>query len=366
MFVLLKKYKWIGIITILSMIFLSACQSNVPSNQTIDEENQRDDTVVTEDKVLVYTSFYPVYDFATKIGGDLVEVINLLPAGAEPHDYEPTARDIFDLNKANAFFYNGGNFETWIEKIVSAIENKELIIVNTSESIQFLSNEETGNEDEHTDEGHTDDEHKEDEHLGLDEDEHSEDEHAEDAHKEDDAHDDHEEIDPHIWLDPLLAKKQAEVVKNTFVQLDPNNKDTYEQNFAELVKEFDRLDAEFQEMANSASRSEFIVSHSAFGYLAHRYGLKQVPIAGLSPSIEPSQKRLQEIIRFAQEKEIKYIMFETLVSSKVAEVVREHLGAEALILHNLEGLTKEEISQGKDYFSVMRENLESLRIALNE
>jgi zinc transport system substrate-binding protein len=322
----------------------------------------------------IYTSIYPLYDFTKKIVGDKGTVINLVPSNTESHDYEPTAKDVLDLSKADLFVYNGGGFETWIEKIVDAVKgnNTKMVVLQSTANIELLSPDETGLEqaDEHVDE-HAG-EHA-DEHAGEQAGEHT-DEHAEEHTEEhtdehigeqaDEHGHEHGDFDPHIWLDPILALQQAEAIKTAVVALDPENAEYYENNFSNLTEQFKLLDQKFQDLSAHIERQEFVVSHASYGYLAKRYGLKQVALSGINPSDEPSTQELQEIISFVKENKIKYIMFENLVSTKVAEVVREEVGAEAIVLHNLEGLTKEDISQEKDYFSLMDENLEALKKAL--
>lgn len=309
---------------------LTACGQPQEDQQV---EGQTEAPVVEEAKqLLIYTSMYPLYDFAKKIAGDKAEVINLVPAGAEPHDFEPTARDIINLSQADLFVYNGGGFETWIEKIAAAVNSSTMILLDSTEHITLLANEESGL--------HQDDDH-------------------------DDEHDDGDsEFNSHVWLDPLSAKLQAEAIKNALVSIDVSNKEYYEGNFAELAKQFAELDAQYNELSQRIERRDFVVSHAAFGYIAYRYNLNQVAISGLSPSNEPSARQLKEVIEFVRENNIQYILFENLVTPKVAEVVREEVAAEALVLHNLEGLTKEELSQGKDYFSIMEDNLNVLKKAL--
>jgi zinc transport system substrate-binding protein len=309
-----------------SLILLTAC-----NNTSSTEENSEDK------KLTIMTSIYPLYDFTSKIVGDRAEVINLVPAGAEPHDFEPTAKDMTNLSKADIFIYNGGGYETWIEDVLNSIDQQDMSILNISENLDLLTVEETGGEDNH------------------------------DSHGEEANHEEEEELageyDPHVWLDPLRAKQIAEMIKNELIQVDKEGKNVYEKNFNELASEFDALHSEYETALNNQSQKEVIVSHAAFGYLTNRYGLEQIAISGLTPSDEPSPKELQEIIHFAREHQVKYILFETLVSPKVAETVQDKIGAEALTLNPLEGLTKQEIEDGKDYFSVMRENLESLKMA---
>lgn len=262
------------------------------------------------EKLTVYTSLYPYQFFAEQIGADRVEVHNLVPPGAEPHEFEPTPKDVVKLSEADVFVYNGAGFERWIDKVLDAVDTSNMVIVQAAEHVRLLPN------------------------------------------------------DPHVWLDPLRAKAIAQAIRDALIQADPEGKATYEENYRKLAEELDRLHTEYEAVMEQAQRKEIIVSHSAFGYLADRYGLKQIAISGLSPSDEPSQKELQEIIALAKELHVEYILFETLVSNKVAEVVREQIGAEALTLNPLEGLSKEDVAKGKDYFTVMRENLDVLKKAL--
>lgn len=344
----------LGASLILSM-FLSACS---PQSETTNAPKPEKAESQQNEKLEVYTSFYPVYDFATKIAGDRANVVNLVPPGAEPHDFEPTAKDVIKISESDIFIYNGSGFEAWVDKVLESIDTSKMVIVNSSEHTDLLTREQTGAEEDGHDEHGNEGEHKEDEHA---DDHASEGEHKEDEH----GHEEEGINDPHIWLDPVRAKEIATAIKEALLKADPAGKETYEKNYNSLIAELDQLDKEFQSAVQNAQRKEIIVSHAAYGYLVNRYGLKQMAISGLTPSDEPTQKELQEIITFAKENKVKYILFETLVTGKVAEMVRKEIGAEALVLNPLEGLREEEIAKGKDYFSVMRENLQSLKTALD-
>ncbi|MBP1933133.1 metal ABC transporter substrate-binding protein [Ammoniphilus resinae] len=273
--------------------------------------------------IQIYTTIYPLYDFAKKIAGNQAHVENIVPPGVESHDFEPTVQDMMNLNKAQIFIYNGAGFEGWVEKALSALNQSKLIVVNTSEQVKVL-----GDESDHS------------------------------------AEHGHEGIDPHIWLDPNRAKVQAEAIKNALVQIDPAHQTYYEENFEELTIKFNELDQDYKDLRTHANRTDMLVSHAAFGYLADAYGFEQIAISGLSPSDEPSTKELQQIVELAKEREIHYILFETIVSGKVAEVVKSEVGAEALTLNTIESLSEEEMDEGQDYFTVMQKNLETLKIAL--
>jgi zinc transport system substrate-binding protein len=270
-----------------------------------------------------------MYDFAVKLGGDKVNVTNMVPAGTEPHDWEPTAADIVGLENAAVFIYNGAGMEHWAEDILESLQNKSLITVEASKGISLM-------------EGH----------------------HDHDEEEAEDHEDEEESFDPHVWLSPVNAKAEMENIKNAFAQADPDNKDYYEANYAKYAAELDVLDKEFSDTLSSLPNKDVIVAHQAFGYLCAAYGLNQVPIEGLSPDSEPDPARVAEIIDFAKEHDVKVIFFEELVSPKVAETIASAIGAKAEMLNPLEGLGDEELAAGDDYFSVMRQNLEALKAAL--
>lgn len=309
------------ILILLIAIPLAGCGGN--TNQQASDESEDNATIH------IYASFFPLYDFAKKIGGDQVEVHNMIPPGVDSHDFEPTPQDMVKLTEADLFVYNGTGFETWAEKAVQTLDEEKTRIVNTTEHLDLMSDE--------TDQT---------EHMGK---------HVDHGHGE---------LDPHVWLDPNLAKQQAKAIKDALIDMDADHAETFAANFKRLSEQFDMLDQKLRSVVAHAERKEIVVSHAAFGYLTTAYGLEQVAVSGLSPSDEPSQKDLQHIIDFARERDIQVIFFETMVSSKVAETVRRELGAEALTLNPMEIVKKEELERGEDYFSIMEQNIDNLEKAL--
>lgn len=283
-------------------------------------------------QLTVFTSIYPLEHFTKKIGGKHVQVHNLVPAGTEPHDFELSAQKMAELTKADLVVYNGAELDTWLDKAKKANRSSQTKWLETTKNIHLLANQ--GEEHGHKEEtGHV-----EEEHAG--------------------------EFDPHVWLNPLLAKKQAHQIKESLIQVDSKHKTEYEKNYQQLAKQLDQLDQEIKAMTVKAKKKEFVVSHAAFGYLAEQYGLSQIAVSGLSPADEPSAKDLQEIIHTMNEHQLKHIFFETLVSSKVAQMIQREVKAQSLTLNPLEGLTAEEKEQNADYFSIMRKNKENLAKAL--
>ena len=286
-------------------------------------------------KLSVMASFYPVYDFATKIGGDKVTVTDMVPAGTEPHDWEPAASDITSLEEADVFIYSGAGMEHWVTDVLAALENKDLVSVEASQGITLRAGH--AHHDEEEEAGHT--------------------EEGEEEHEEG-------EFDPHVWLAPLNAKTELENIKDALVQADPDNKDTYEANYTTWSAECDKLDKEFKDTLSGLSKKDIVVSHEAFGYLCDAYGLNQMGIEGISPDSEPDPARMAEIQDFVTKNSVKVIFSEELVSPKVAQAIADATGAEVQVLNPLEGLSDEELAAGDDYFSVMRQNLQVLKAAL--
>ncbi|GGE06316.1 ABC transporter substrate-binding protein [Marinithermofilum abyssi] len=289
------------------------------------------------EKLQVYTSMYPLADFAEKIGGKHVQVTNMVPSGVEPHEFEPKPRDMMQLQNADVFIYNGAGFESWAEKAQSAL-GEHALTVNSTKSIDLKASE-----SHHREDGH--------DHGGVN------------PHDQEDGHD-HGGVDPHVWLDPVLAKKQAAAIRDALVKKDPQHRKEYEANYQKLAQRLDTLDQQLKKITKQAKRKEIIVSHAAYGHLAERYDLKQIAISGLSPSQEPTAKDLKRVVEEARKHRVKYIFFETLVHPKVEKSVQEEIGARALTLNPLEGLTKDQESRGEDYFSIMEQNAKNLAIAL--
>ncbi len=131
-----------------------------------------------------------------------------------------------------------------------------------------------------------------------------------------------------------------------------------------LNQKLDQLDKTYAEGLKTCKQKDIITSHAAFGYLATRYGLNQVAISGISPDEEPSSQQLAEVAKFAKENDVKYIFFESLVSPKLSETIAHEIGAKTLVLDPLEGISDDDIKQGKNYFTVMENNLKNLQKAL--
>jgi zinc transport system substrate-binding protein len=336
----MKKIK-LGLYLLLPLLILgqSACSS------TTEEKNN---------KLQIYTTIFALEEFASYIGGDYVEVINLIPNGADAHTFEPSSKQIVSIANADAFLFVGIGMEGFIDRLSNSLENENVTFVKVSEGIDFDAI--SINEEEHDDsEKEEHDDHEKESH-----DDHEMESH--DDHEKEAAHN-HEGEDPHIWLDPLLASQLAENIKDAFIELLPEQQELFEKNFHLLQGELNQLNNEFTEVISNSKNKSFIVSHGAYGYWENRYGLEQKAITGLSPEHEPSQKQLQELVDYAIQNNLQYILFEQNVTPRVAEVLQKEINAKSLTLHNLSVRTKQDNEE--DYFSLMRKNIQTLKKALN-
>ena len=283
-------------------------------------------------KLAVYASFYPMYDFAKKIGGDRVEVTCLVPAGTEPHDWEPATTDIKNLENADVLVYNGAGMEHWVEDTLGALSNRNLVAVEASKGIK-LREVTGGEEDEDADAGNS----------------------AQDA-----AH-----TDPHVWVSPANAKAELANIRDGLKQADPDGAAEYDANYETWAEKFDALDKEYAERLSGVSNRTIVVSHEAYGYLCDEFGLTQEPIEGLEADAEPDAKRMAEIADFVKANNVKVVFSEDLVSPKVAQTIADEAGVQMERLNPVEGLTDEELAEGEDYLSVMEDNLAKLVDALS-
>ncbi|MFS0868929.1 metal ABC transporter substrate-binding protein [Paenibacillus xylanilyticus] len=325
-----------------------------------------------EEKLNVQVSFYPMYEFTKNVAGDLADVHTLVPAGTEPHDWEPTPQDIASIEKADVLVYNGAGMESWIDQVTDSLSSETLIQVEASHGINLLE----GSEEHEHEHGHAESADTHD-HAGESTTEEHDHEHADEATTEDHDHDhetdaeeghthDHGGLDPHVWLSPVLAIQEVRNIEAGLAKAAPEHAEQFKQNADAYIAKLETLDQDFKAAVTDSKRKDFITQHAAFGYLAQQYGLKQVPIAGLSPEQEPSAAQMASVIDFAKEHQVKTIFFETLVSSKVSETIASEVGAKTAVLNPIEGLTEEEIAAGMDYIGVMKQNLDALKQALNE
>jgi zinc transport system substrate-binding protein len=259
----------------------------------------------------VVASFFPLYDFVKKVGGNKVNVTTMVPVGVEPHDWEPTAQQIQNLLSDDLFIYNGAGIDNWADKIETRLK------VDASEGLPLLT-------------------------------------------------DNHGNPDPHTWLDPLLAKRQVELIRNGLIKADPQNTDYYIQNARSYMEQLDSLDIMIKSDLLNCSKTDFIAFHSAFSYFANRYGLHQHTILGADPEGEIQPQTLVQLVNFAKQYGIHIIYSEDLLDPRNMETIANEIpNGKVLVLSPIEGINQDEQHAGTGYLEKMQQNLENLKLGLD-
>ncbi len=322
----LKKLSFIFALILGASIFLTGCKED-NSAANIQNENQ----------LSIYTTVYPLEYMTKQIGGDFVNVSSIYPAGVDEHTFEPTQKDIINIAESDLFYYIGYNLEGFANNITKTLANENVEMIAIGEKVKLDAHE------EHEEEGHNHEDH----------------EHEDDGH-------DHGSVDPHLWIDPLYAKEMAKHIKDSLIEKMPEQERTFEENYQVLSQKFDELNTEYTNVFSKAQHKEFLVSHAAFGYWEERYDVEQISVSGLSTSEEPTQKSLEKLVDTAKDHELKYILVEQNVNSKLTDVIQKEAKLTSLPIHNLSILTQDDIEKERDYFSIAKDNLDSLQKALNE
>ena len=268
-------------------------------------------------EVTALVSFYPLLEFTKEVGGELVDASLLVPQGIEPHDWEPTINDIERIKQADLVIINGVGFENWIEDIDEI--NPNLIIIDSSVGIEII-----------------------------------------DWQNQHEEHEEHSSLgDPHIWLNPILAKTQVQNIANGLKQFDPKNEQIYNTNSNEYLKKLDDFDSKITNGLSSCKK-DFIVYHNAFSYFAQQYGLTQHTIVKTNDHhAEPTPKDFEDIINLAKELNIDVIFTEEGMDPRISTIIADEFDAKVLPLSPLEI-----VSDNTTYIENMEKNLANLQKAL--
>ena len=291
-------------------------------------------------KLKVISSFNPLHEFSQIVGQEKVDATLLVPIGVEPHDWEPTIKDVQQMQKSDLIIINGIGFENWVDDLRE--NGFQGIIVDTSTGIKL---------NQHDEEQHDEEQH--------DEEQHDEEQHDEEQHDEE-QHDEHEHLagDPHIWLNPVYAKIQVQNIANAFSNSDSKNSKFYHMNAEKYNEKLDLLDLKIRTELSDCNNN-FIAFHDAFSYFAEEYDLNQHTIIPSSnPHGEVTAKTLENVISTARELNIKIIFSEETVNTKTSQIIANEIGGKVLVLSPLE------IVSADNYISKMSQNLENLKEAL--
>jgi zinc transport system substrate-binding protein len=288
--------------------------------------------------VTVAASFYPFAYVAEQVGGPLVTVENLTSPGTEPHDIELKPKQVGVVQDADLVVFEE-HFQAAVDEAVEQADRSDAGTLDVASVVQ-LKPTQPGGEEEHA-EGE---------------------EHEGEEHAEGEEHDhDHGDEDPHTWLDPDNMIAIAKAMEEKLSAIDPDHADDYAANAAKLESELTTLGADFETGLKTCTTRTIVTSHAAFQYLAARYDLTQVPIAGIDPSNEPSPSQLADITELVRAEKITTIFTEELVSPAIADTIASETGATTATLDPIEGLSSD--TKDETYLTLMRKNLETLKKA---
>ena len=296
--------KRLPIIVALAITGVGACANDAPT----------DDGTVT-----VAVAFYPIEEIVRRVGGSNIEVATLVPPGDEPHEFEPPARQVADLENADVVFFLGNGFQPNLQKAIEALPDSvrrvDLLQAGMLYGLSLILVGDDG-------------------------------------------------VDPHVWLDPQQVQSMADTVAGVLSEISPGLTNTYFDSSSEFGRELDALDDEFKSGLSDCDVPVLITTHEAFAYLASAYGLTHLAIAGISPGNEPSAQALEEIAEAAKQNGVTTVFFEENLPPDLARTVADEIGAATSSLATAETLTQSQLDAGESYLSIMRDNLQALRAGL--
>ena len=308
-----KKIEGLGLF--LSLLYLlTACGSKGNLTPTSSKQGLK-----------IVTSFYPIYALVKEISGDQNQVW-MVQSGAGIHDYEPSAKEMAQIYDADVFVYHSQTLESWAGRLDPNLQGSKLQVIEASQGMTL--DKVTGLENLSEEEG----------------------EGAQSLY------------DPHSWVDPLKIAEEGRLLAQKLGEIDPNHRSLYEANAKKLEKRCQDLVSNYQPLFEKVKQKTFVTQHTAFSYLAKRFGLKQLGIAGISPEQEPTGRQLAEIQQFVKDYQVKTIFVEKHTSSKVADSIARATGARVKVLDPLEA----DPQNNKDLLENLEENLAVLAKELKE
>ncbi|MEW6108323.1 MAG: metal ABC transporter substrate-binding protein [Nitrospirota bacterium] len=276
-----------------------------------------DSSHASDKKLKIVASIAPLADFARQVGGDRVDVILLLPPGASPHIYEPTPKTIQQIAKAKVFIKIGAGLEFWADKLIRTAAGN-ISVVECSEGIELIK-----------------------------------------AHGHNHNNIRGRNVDPHIWLDPVICMEIVRKIEHALSEADPANAGIYKKNAYIYMQKLTDLDREIAEKVRTFRSKEYVTFHPAWNYFSRRYGLRVVGVIEEGPGKEPTPKHMNRILKELRQLDKKIIFAEPQFSPKLAEVIAREAGARVLFLDPLGGRENR-----ASYIDLMRYNLDVMEKAM--
>lgn len=294
--------RWVAVLICLVVaVGFSACGGT-------DEQGSGSTDTAEQSKLKVSVTFDAMKEFVEAVGKEKVEITTIIPPGAEAHDFEPKAQDLVGLSTADVFVYNGLGMEGWVEEALAATDNANLVVVEASKGADLIERE-----------------------------------HG------------HGKYDPHLWLGIKGAQAEVESIKDALVQVDPANKDYYEQNCEDYLVQLEGLYEEYRDKFQSVGKKDFVTGHAAFGYLCRDFGLEQNSVSDVFAEGEPSAQQLANLVEYCKENDITTIFTEEMVSEEVSQTLADEVGAKVEVVY-----TMENAQDGMTYLERMESNLSKI------
>ena len=280
-------------------------------------------------KLKIISTVFPPYDLARQIAGDNADISILLPPGSESHTYEPTAKEIIEIQNCDIFLYIGGENEQWAEKIISSNKTDSVKTVKLIDCVKTLEESDLHEEEHHEEHSH--------------------------------------ETDEHIWTSPKNEQLMLTAVYDAICEADPENKAVYTKNKDSYNEQLSELDKAYKEAVGNANNKTIIIADKfPFRYLAEEYGLDfYAAFSSCSDESEPSAAAMTSLISTIKECNIPVVYYLEFSSTKVADTLCSETGASSLMLHSCHNVSKEDLDKGVTYVELMKQNLENLKTALN-
>ena len=312
------KRLWTAVILLLCLTLVCSCR-----------EKQAASPSPARKKLVVVTTLFPLYDFARTIGGDKADVSLILPPGVEAHAFEPKPEDAARITKADLFVFTNEYMEPWAIKFVTGLNAGNVALVDSSKGVAFIK---AGPEEE---EEHGEHHH----HAGG--------------------------MDPHIWLDFGNARIMVDNIASAMAARDPAGKEYFLANAAAYKAQLKKLDDDYRAGLSGCAKRVFLHGgHYAFGYLAHRYGLRYESAAAVNADAEPTPAKLISLVRQMKAMDLKFVYSEELLSPRVSEMIAAETGATVLLLHGAHNVSKDDLDHGVTFIALMKKNLDNLRTGL--
>lgn len=381
-----RRRQIIIILLCVSLLFSMGCTMGESSEDT-----------EKEDKIKIVTTAFPPYDFARQLVGDYGEIQMLLKPGSEAHNYEPTPQDMLAIQQCDFFLYIGGEAEDWVEQVLDGVDNPDMQVLALMDCVEGLEEEvvegmyvrdgsthDHAHEEEITqEEAAHGEEYTQEEALQEEEDAHAEATHEEEAthgeedaqaeitHEEEDAHNEdthgHGELDEHVWTSPVNVMEISRQITECLIAAMPEHADEFRQRLGVYEEQLVQLDARFQEIVQQGKRQTLVFGDRfPFRYFAEAYGLSYyAAFPGCSSESEPSAATMIYLVDKIRQEQIPVVFTLALSNHKIADTLCQETGAKQLILYDCHNISKEDFQAGETYISLMKNNAESIREALN-